>query len=355
MGDAKIRVMHFVCGEYERGGMQKHVLDLASSQRAAGDEVAIAAHDTFRAHTPAGVEFFPIDTMRNRRDRALREDLRGLLAAWKPGVLHAHAGKASEIAASLMPLPCAGVSTVHGLKNNLRAPARFERVIAVSEFAARRLPPEKTRVVLNGCAMRTGGIATRETLRDFFGGAGDEPIAIAVGRLAPVKGFDTAIRAWREIQHGRLLIVGDGPERGRLERMVDKHRLRGRIVLAGERPDGAELIGQSDLLVAPSQREGFPYVVVEALLQRVPIVTTHTSGAAPVLPESSLVPPGRPRLLAEAIKRSLNEPGATRAAFAPVFERAASELTLEGMTRATRGVYQAAMMAFASRGAVDSL
>jgi glycosyltransferase involved in cell wall biosynthesis len=347
--------MHFVCGEYERGGMQKHVLELAASQRAAGDATAIAAQETFRARVPSGVEFLPIDTMRNRRDRALHEDLRELLAVWKPDVLHAHAGKASEITAALMPLACAAVSTVHGIKRNLRAPARLDHVIAVSEFAARRLPAEKTTVVLNGVSIRAGAEPSAGTLRDFFGRAGDQPIAIAVGRLAPVKGFDTAIRAWRRIERGRLLIVGDGPERGRLERMVEKHGLRGRIAFAGERADAADLIGQGALLVAPSQREGFSYVVIEALLRRVPVVTTTTSGASPMLPEAFLVPPGRPRQLASAVQRALEAPETTLQAFAPAFQRAALELTIQGMTRGTRSVYEAAMAASASRRSGVSL
>jgi glycosyltransferase involved in cell wall biosynthesis len=347
--------LHFVCGEYERGGMQKHVLDLVASQRADGDEPAIAAHETFRERVPASVEFLPIDTTRSRKDRAFREDLRGLLAAWKPDVVHAHAGKASEVVASLMPLPCASVSTVHGLKRNLRAPASFDRVIAVSEFAARRLPKDRTTIVFNGAMHRATAEGQAVGLGEFFGPSRGEPIAIAVGRLAPVKGFDTAIRAWRSIHRARLLIVGDGPERGRLERMVRKYGLRDRIVFAGERADGAELIGRAAMLVAPSQREGFSYVVVEALLQRVPVVTTRTSGASPFLPDRSLVPPGRPRLLAQAVTRGLDEPDATLAAFSPAFERAAAELTLEGMCRGTRAVYQTAMLAFASRQAAYSL
>ncbi len=349
MNNPTTRVMHFVCGEYERGGMQKHVLELAASLKDAGDDVALAAHESFRTRAPSGVDFLSIDTTRSRRDRSLSEELRGLIAVWKPDVLHAHAGKASEIVASLMPLPCASVSTVHGLKRNLRAPGRFDHVIAVSEFAARGLPRQKTTVVFNGTSVRAGAEPSAGALRDCFPGIADEPIAIAVGRLAPVKGFDTAIRAWRHLDRGLLVIVGDGPERGRLARLIDKHRLGHRVVLAGERADAPDLIGQSDLLVAPSHREGFSYVVVEALLRGVPVVTTRTTGASPLMPGGYVVRPGRPRELASALRMALESPGATRAAFSRVFERAASDLTLEGMTRETRVVYQAARAACASR------
>ncbi len=355
MADTPIRVMHFVCGEYERGGMQKHVLDLASAQRAGGESVALAAHATFREKAPDGVEFLAIDTTRNRRDRSLRDDLRSLIAGWNPDIIHAHAGKAAEIGASLMPLPCASVATVHGLKRDLRAPARFDRVIAVSPFAARRLPAHKTSVVLNGMTPRCGDEPSQSSLGGFFENRSDEPIAIAIGRLAPVKGFATAIRAWRTIDHGRLVIVGDGPERDRLERMIEKFRLRDRIVMAGERADGAELIGRSDLLVAPSQREGFPYVVVEALLQRIPVVTTRTSGAAPYLPQRFIVKPGRPRPLARCVQDALSDLDTATRAFEPVFSRAARELTLEGMARATRAVYVSALKEYKERSGAKPL
>ncbi|MBX3353240.1 MAG: glycosyltransferase family 4 protein [Phycisphaeraceae bacterium] len=343
MGEtAALRVLHLVCGEHERGGMQKHVLDLTAAQRAAGDTPALAAHPSFGEFVAPGVELIPLDTARSRRDASLREDVRAVIARWKPDVVHAHAGKASAVVASLLPLDCATVSTVHGLKRDLRAPARFDRVIAVSEFAARRLPEGRCVVVLNGADPARPGSDTPATLAGFFGGDGgdgNDPIAIAVGRLAPVKGFDTAIRAWARVERGRLLIVGDGPERARLERLVRRHGLGGRVAFAGTRADGGALISRAALLVAPSQREGFPYVVVEALLARVPIVTTTTSGASPMIPGPFLVAPGRPKRLAAAVRRALDDPQGARREFAPVFARASEELTLAGMAKGTRDVY----------------
>ena len=340
MADARpLRILHLVCGEYERGGMQKHVLDLTGAQRAAGDVPALAAHESFRPFVAEGVEFVPVDTTRSRRDASFREEVRAAIARWRPDVVHAHAGKASAVVAAIMPLACASVSTVHGLKRDLRAPARFDRVIAVSEFAARRLPKGKRDVVYNGIDAPPTPAERAPSLAEFFGGDGSEPIAIAVGRLAPVKGFDTAIRAWALLSRGRLLIVGDGPERARLERLVERNALGGRVVFAGSRPDGGALIARAALLVAPSQREGFPYVVAEALHAGVPIVTTTTSGASPLMPPEFLVAPGKPARLAEVVARALTDPAAARVAFTPVFARARTELTLDGMAKGTRRVY----------------
>lgn len=341
MADATaLRVLHLVCGPHERGGMQKHVLDLTAAQRAMGDVPGLIAHPTYAGLVAEGVEHLPLDTTRSRRDASFRADIAVLLGRWRPDVVHAHAGKASAIIASLFPLRCAAVATVHGLKRDLRAPARFDRVIAVSEFAGRRLPAHKRAVVYNGIDSMP---PARGSLSEFFGGRDDEPIAVAVGRLAPVKGFATAVRAWPLVSRGRLLIVGDGPERSRLERLIARLALGDRVALAGSRPDGSALIARSALLVAPSQREGFPYVVAEALHARVPIVTTTTSGASPLMPAEYLVAPGRARRLASVIERALSDPDGARAAFGPVFERARVELTLAGMAKGTREVYIAAL------------
>ncbi len=351
MAERPLRIMHVVCGEYERGGMQKHVLDLSRAQAASGDVVALLAHPTFGAHLPDGVRLDAVDTTRSRRERAFRHEVAEAIRRFAPDIVHAHAGKASEVVASCFPLDCASVSTVHGLKRSVRIPATFDRVIAVSEFAAKRLPRDRTRVIYNGILVSEGSSAsTAPSLASFFDGDDSIPVAIAVGRLAPVKGFDTAIRAWRGIETARLLIVGEGPERARLERLVDRFGLGARVAFAGVREDAAGLIARSALLVAPSHREGFGYVVAEALLTRIPVVTTTTSGAAPLLPNEGLVRPRDARGLQRVIRGMLDDPDGAQAMFEPVFARARKELTLEGMVERTRDVYLESVDVARSRG-----
>jgi glycosyltransferase involved in cell wall biosynthesis len=356
VGERRLRILHVVCGEYERGGMQKHVLDLTGAQAAMGDVAALLAHPTFGDHVAPGVRLVSMDTERSRRDRAFRAEVSDAIREFAPDVVHAHAGKAAKIVASLMPLSCASIATVHGLKRSLRAPAKFDRVIAVSEFAAKRLPRDKARVVYNGVDVRDyASTPPGASLASFFDGDESVPVAIAVGRLARVKGFDTAIRAWRLIEDARLLIVGEGPERARLEGLVDRFGLRGRVAFAGARADGASLIARAAMLVAPSHREGFGYVVVEALLARVPVVTTMTSGAAPVLPNDTLVRPRDARSLARVARRTLGDRAGALAAFEPVFARATREFTLEGMVERTRNVYLEAVGVASSQGAANQV
>lgn len=356
MAEGSLRVMHAVCGEFERGGMQKHVLDLAGAQAASGDVVALLAHTTFGESVPRGVRLVSIDTTRSRRDRALRNEVDAAIREFAPDVVHAHASKASEVVASLFPLACATVSTVHGLKRSLRAPSRFDRIIAVSEFAARRLPPDRTRVIYNGVEVHHAvDSEDAPSLGSFFDGDESIPVAIAVGRLAPVKGFDTAIRAWRSVERVRLLIVGGGPERARLARLVDRFGLRDRVAFAGVRRDAPAMIARALLLVAPSHREGFGYVVAEALLSETPIVTTLTSGASPVLPQEFLIRPRDERALARVVERVARDRKAAQAVYAPVFARARREFTVDGMVERTRVVYLEACVVNSARRASNEV
>ncbi len=102
---------------------------------------------------------------------------------------------------------------------------------------------------------------------------------ILVGRLFPVKRADRFLQTlvFARRKHPRLegLIVGDGPERGRLERLALRTGLAaGGVRFLGQRTDVPTLLGQADLLVSCSDREGFPNVVLEAMAARLPVITT---------------------------------------------------------------------------------
>ncbi len=125
---------------------------------------------------------------------------------------------------------------------------------------------------------------------------------LALGRLSVEKGLDTIVPHWRSPT--KLLVVGDGPERGRLESLavpgVDFHG----AVAADEVP--ALLRGARALLVPSTCYEGSPRAIVEAFAAGVPVIASDIGG----LPEhveheanGLLVPPGDPTAWAEAVER----------------------------------------------------
>jgi glycosyltransferase involved in cell wall biosynthesis len=100
------------------------------------------------------------------------------------------------------------------------------------------------------------------------------------GRLVAQKNVALALRALAELPSGfALTIVGDGPDRGRLERLAGRLGLQGRVTFTGHLPDIAPYLASCDILLLPSRFEGYPAVLIEALARGVPVVTTPSSPA----------------------------------------------------------------------------
>lgn len=106
---------------------------------------------------------------------------------------------------------------------------------------------------------------------------------IAVGRLDVIKGFDRLIQAFGLVASrwpgATLLIVGEGYDRPRLERLIRDARLSDSVLLAGHSDDVAGELRRSDLFVLPSLYEGMPNTLVEALNQGMRVVATPCRGS----------------------------------------------------------------------------
>lgn len=133
----------------------------------------------------------------------------------------------------------------------------------------------------------------------------------AVGRLAEQKGLHTLIEAMRLLPHCRLTLVGEGPERPTLEALVRRFSLGDRVEFAGWAAPPWTATWAFDVLAMPSINEGFPLVIVEAMLASIPVVASTVGGIPEiVVPESTglLVPPGDPDTLAQALRRLADDP-----------------------------------------------
>lgn len=101
---------------------------------------------------------------------------------------------------------------------------------------------------------------------------------LAVGRLNPVKGFDTLVRKFARLARERdevdLCILGEGPLRAGLEALIAEHGLSGRVHLPGRVGNVSDWYGRASVLVMTSRAEGFPMVLLEALAHGLPAVVT---------------------------------------------------------------------------------
>lgn len=112
---------------------------------------------------------------------------------------------------------------------------------------------------------------------------------VGVGRLVAAKGFDDLIRAYALARLGMpLLILGEGPERERLEQQIAAADLAGRVVLAGYLANPFAVVSRAAFLVSASHNEGFPNAIAEAMVLGRPVLATDCpSGPAELLGASA--------------------------------------------------------------------
>jgi glycosyltransferase involved in cell wall biosynthesis len=164
------------------------------------------------------------------------------------------------------------------------------------------------------------------------------PVVLAVGGLRKVKDFATLLRAFalREDPEARLLILGEGKERGSLSRLGRRLGLGDRLDLPGFVSDPYPYLARARLLVLSSVREGLGNVVVEALAVGTPVVATDCSDGLRTLFKGAglgpLVPVGHVEALARAMTQGLQRPwdtAARRAAVVPFGLLASAEAHLD--------------------------
>jgi len=172
-------------------------------------------------------------------------------------------------------------------------------------------------------------------------------LAGTIARLAPQKGIEVLLRAVARLApvhpELRVVIVGEGPQRGLLERRAAKLGLSGRVNFAGYQPDLAGVLKSLDLFVLPSISEGLSITALEALSASLPVVASRTGGIPEVVREGEsgiLFTPGDDLDLAKKIKYLLYRPDVGRALGREGRKRVYRYFSLERMLSKTGAIYQ---------------
>ena len=154
----------------------------------------------------------------------------------------------------------------------------------------------------------------RAALRAQLGIPADAPVVGSVTRLseqkAPLDLADAFARIRESHPAARLVIVGDGPLRGRVEERLRELGSAGHALLTGLRRDVPELMGIFDVFVLTSLWEGLPRVLPQAMASGLPIVCTGADGSGEAVRDGEngfLVPRGDPAALAAAVARLLGD------------------------------------------------
>ncbi len=206
----------------------------------------------------------------------------------------------------------------------LGAIADASRLITVSAALKQGLvtlgaPAGKVTVLRNGVDTALFRPVEREAMRATLGLR--RPTLISIGLLIERKGHHRVIDAMQQLPGHELLIVGEGPERGRLQAQIDRLGLGERVRLLGARPhaDLPPLYSAADALVLASSREGWANVLLEAMACGTPVIASNIPGNDEVVQEPAagiIVGSNDASGIADAVRRLFSDPpprAATRA------------------------------------------
>ena len=316
------------------GGPAKHVVWLTSGLGTAGFQTQLITGSCARGETDmsylayaAGVELLSVPEMSREirpQDvlvivRLIRELLR-----FRPQIVHTHKSKAGTVgriaalaykwltpsALRLRPRPCRIVHTYHGhIFHGYYGPARtalfltIERLLArlatdcivvISESQRREICDrfgvgrrKQFRVIPLGLDLQELRRETRSCFRQELGVAPDELVIGAVGRLTEVKNhlmlLESTAALLRCGVRARLVIVGDGHLRGRLEQHASDLGISGQVVFTGFRRDVLALYPALDIVALTSLNEGTPLTLIEAMACGRPVAASEVGGVPDLL------------------------------------------------------------------------
>jgi sugar transferase (PEP-CTERM/EpsH1 system associated) len=232
---------------------------------------------------------------------------------------------------------CPGVTVLHGehgrdmgdpqgtnrRRNLIRRlfSRRIRKFTTVSDDLARWLsrdvgiPKDKIVLIRNGVDTDRYRQHRDSDLREELGIAADEFVIGAIGRLDPVKNHAGLIQSYailtKKNRNIRLVIVGDGPERIRLEELIRASEVYPRPILAGYRSDIARFYGLFDAFVLNSFAEGMSNTLLEAMSSGLPVICTSV-GANPELVcdaiRGKLIPTADNKTLVNALQHFIDSP-----------------------------------------------
>jgi glycosyltransferase involved in cell wall biosynthesis len=166
---------------------------------------------------------------------------------------------------------------------------RFDRFVTVYEggrqsLVLRSIPQERVAVVYNGVS-DPDQLAHRERARTLMGATEQTVLLMGAGSMILRKRQEFLLNALAQVAKGqdpaavRLVLVGDGPERQRLEELAKAIGVESRVVFLGRRNDVSTLLCGADMFVHAAMAEGCAYVLAEAMAAGLPLVVTEAGAA----------------------------------------------------------------------------
>jgi glycosyltransferase involved in cell wall biosynthesis len=342
------------------GGAERVFVDLANEFAARGrrvDLVLAAAEGPYLQDVSSAVRI--VDFKAPRMLRALPKLVRYLRAERPAAILsgldHANvvsvlarrlAGGTTRCVISIRSIPSevyrrAGTGGSKMLLRFMRAAYRFaDAIIANSHAVAAdlsrllQIPVDQIEVIHNPLNLARIEESSRAPIEHEWLADGAAPVVLGVGSLSPLKDFATLIRAFAIVRSRRvcrLVILGEGPERERLQAAARHAGVADDVLMPGFVKNPFAWMRHAAVVVSSSVTEGCPNALMQALALGKSIVSTSAVGGSAEILENGrwgrLVPVEHPGAMAVAIEESLDAP-----TVASIRDRAA-EFSLERIAR----------------------
>lgn len=216
-----------------------------------------------------------------------------------------------------------------------------------------KFPAHKVCLIRNGIDTdRFAPGAERQRVRRELGIEPDAPVAAIVAALRPEKNHEMFLRVASivriEMPHARFMIIGDGPERAKLEQLALRWGLSQDVLFLGNRDDIPALLMGADITLLTSHNEASPVSVLESLACQRPVISTQVGSVEESVQHGVtgyLTPAGDADRMARRVLKLFRSPAKLqemgRAGRAWVLENASVSSMVQGYEQLIRGIYQA--------------
>lgn len=347
-----------------RGGQNQFLLLLKGLYERGHAAELLASHGSVLGHRAAKAGICVHYVTRGALRLPARGKIRELLSDGRIELVHAnesHALTAAWLARAHRSLPLIFSRRVgFPLRRSKLARARYlasDFIIANSQWVAERAaasgaPKEKLRVVYEGVPIPLLPTAeSRKLARERWGISPDQVLLGCVGVLSPDKGQEWVIRALAQLQSAfpacRLLLAGDGPDRGRLESVAREAGVLNNVIFAGFVKEMESVYQALDTFVFPALFEGLGTSLLAAMSHAIPSITYFGCALGEIV-ESGVsgmqVAPKDPGKIAETIAGLLHDPSRSdqvgRAGRKRIEEKFSADAMVEGTLRVYREALQ---------------
>jgi len=373
-----MRILYIIT-KSEIGGAQTHIYQLSSYMKAMGNEVAVMSQpegileETVKPY----VKYYPNKYFSNSLnpviDLLMACQINKAIKNFRPDIISCHSSVAGFLTRLVVKNRIPVVFTAHGWAFTDGSP-KWRKILAIlsERYAAkyclkiicvsendRQLairykisPKNKIITIHNGTEIEPWNKILKLkkdqkekiALTEYIG----QTRIVFVGRLATPKDPTTLIRAFKNLperlqQKSHVFIVGDGPDRETICKIIGTLKLKNKIHILGflKRNEVKMTNLSADIYVLTSNWEGLPRAIIEAMACGLPIISTNVGGCRELVDSGNgfIVARGDIYGLTKALSELISNKELREQMGKSSYEKAASEFSLEKMLRATETVY----------------